>query len=173
MIFSRFLLGKFLLLTMLAVGCAGYRLGNIPRTDMEGVETIYVPVVKNLTFEPGLEVVTTNAIIREIENDGTYQTSRLRNADATLDVTITKFSREPLRRDIGDASFVTEYRGVLEAKVSLTNLKTGTLLFKDRTVKGTTDYFFQDNFQEVERQALPLASISLAQKISGMVTDGW
>lgn len=173
MIFKRVVLGHLLLFSMLTIGCAGYRLGNTPRSDMEGVKNIYIPVVKNETFEPGLQVTTTNAIIREIENDGTYMTSRLRSAGASLDVTLVNFTRKPLRRDVGDSTFTTEYRGTLEAKVTLTNLKTGTILFKNRTVKGSTDYFFQDNFQEVERQALPLASVDLARKISNMVTDGW
>ena len=58
------------------IGCAGYQLGNIPRADMKEVHTIYVPVVKNNSYEPGLPVMVTNAILRRIDNDGTYSSSR-------------------------------------------------------------------------------------------------
>ncbi|MEM9400651.1 MAG: LptE family protein [Verrucomicrobiota bacterium] len=160
-------------LVSLFTSCAGYRLGNIPRADMKGVQTIYVPSVRNNTLEPGLPTLTTNAILRRFDNDGTYKSVRLRKADATLDVILTKFERKPIRREVGDTSFIREYRITLTAQATLTNLKTGTIIFKNRTVKGSTDYFFQSNMQEVERQSLPLAAEKLADSLVSMVTEGW
>lgn len=154
-------------------GCAGYRLGNIPRSDMAGVKTIHVPVIRNDSLEPSLPVMTTNAILRELDNDGTYHSSRSRMADAVLEVRIVKYYRTPLRRSRDNSLVPNEYEVTLTANATLTNLKTGTILFKDRVFEGKTAYFIQLNSQEVERQANPLAAKDLARHIVSAITEGW
>jgi hypothetical protein len=161
------------LLAFLAAGCAGYRLGNIPDSDMEGVKTVYVPVVQNRTYEPSLQVMTTNAVIRRLESDGTYLSARSRQADAILEVEIIKYERVPLRRGRDNSLVTDEYRGVLTAKATLTNLRTGTRIFTDLEVKGETDFFVGESLQEAERQFLPLAADNLAYHLVNQVAEGW
>lgn len=159
--------------TFLFTGCAGYQLGNVPYKAMEGVKTIYVPVIKNQTVEPRLPVMMTNAIIRELDNDGTYTSSRLRNADATLEVTIIRFHRDPTRRARDNSLQSVQYRAELTAKATLTNHITGKKLFSDLTVSGKTTFFVQDAAQEAERQAIPLAAKDLAYNLVKQITEGW
>jgi len=160
-------------LPALACSCAGYRLGNVPYAQMEGVRTLYVPVVKNDTYEPSLQVMTTNAVIRAFHNDGTYQTSRIGNADATLDVKITKFERTPVRVSRDNVRATDQYRIRLTAAATLTNHRTGTKVFTDLSAIGETDFFVQDDIQEAERQAIPIAADDLARKLVNQVTEGW
>ncbi len=162
-----------LLLALLLSSCGGYRLGNVPRADMEGVQTIYVPVVLNETYEPGLQVMTTNAIISRLERDGTYKSSRVAKADATLQVTITDFTRQTLRSSRDDFRVTQQYRYNLTAKFTLTNHRTGTIIFNERTILGETDFFIQDDPQEGERQALPLTADKLADRIVSLISEGW
>lgn len=163
----------FLLPLVFLGACAGYKLGNIPSTQMEGVKTIYVPVVKNSSYEPGLQVQTTNAVIRKLETDGTYLSSRLTKADATLEVVITDVSRTPKRLQRDNTIATQEYTVTVEAKFTLTNHTTGKKVLDGVTASGTTDFFLFNDVQEGERQALPLALDKLAYEIVKQVTEGW
>jgi hypothetical protein len=171
--------GAALALLILASGllftsaCAGYRLGNIPYKQLEGVRTIYVPVVKNDTYEPGLQVMTTNAVIRALNNDGTYQTSRIANADATLEVKIVKFERQPVRLSRDNVRTTDQYRIRLVAQATLVNHRTGTKVFTDLRATGETDFFVQQDIQEAERQAIPIAADKLARLLVNQITEGW
>src|SRR5476649_2444727 len=86
------------LLVVLAVsGCAGYRVGNISGRDLQGVHSVYVPVAKNASLEPDIQVVVTNDVIRRFENDGTLTVNQSANADSEFDITIDSVSRSPMR----------------------------------------------------------------------------
>lgn len=169
----RSLLPLATIIPLLFTACAGYRLGNVPYQQMEGVRTIYVPVVKNDTYEPSLQVMTTNAIIRALHNDGTYQSSRIANADATLEVKIVQFERIPVRLSRDNVRTTDQYRIRLTANATLTNHRTGTKVFTDLTATGQTDFFVQDDIQEAERQAIPIAADDLARKLVNLITEGW
>lgn len=161
----------FSLITL--TGCAGYRLGNIQGSDMRGVRTIYVPTVKNYSYTANVPTMVTNAILRRLDNDGTFQSSRSRQADATLEVSVVQVTKNPLRSARTDILLTEEYELVLEAKATLTNLKTGQRVFTDRLVKGRTTFYIQQNGQEAERQALPNAADQLANNLVSLITEGW
>jgi hypothetical protein len=52
--------------TLLAASCA-YRIGSPDRSLPGGYRQVFVPVFKNKTMEPGIEVSFTNALIQEFE----------------------------------------------------------------------------------------------------------
>ncbi len=158
---------------ILLANCAGYRVGNISGAEMKGVKTIYVPVVKNETLEPGLQVMTTNAILERIDQDGTFQSSRSRNADAILEVTIKKFRRETVRNKTSNVSVALEYTIVLEAEVTVTNLLTGTRVLDKVAISGETDMFLFEDAQESERQQLAVAAQNLSYHIVKRISEGW
>ncbi|MGF1678528.1 MAG: LPS assembly lipoprotein LptE [Candidatus Methylacidiphilales bacterium] len=158
----------------LLTSCAGYRVGNIPYSEMKGVKRIYVPVVHNKTFEPGLQVATTNAVLRRIDQDGTYQSGRLKESDATLEITLTQYRREALRRARDNSLVTEEYKLILTAEVTLINHLTGQKFLDKVLVTGDTSIYVNENrFQENERQAIPLATEALAYEIVRQITEGW
>ncbi|MDR1192142.1 MAG: LPS assembly lipoprotein LptE [Verrucomicrobiales bacterium] len=170
---------SWLALALLFTGCAtGYQLGNIPSGDMAGVKNIWVPLAKNDTFRPYVQPMLTTAVIHELDNDGTYQTSRAADAEATLNITVTKFTRSSVNQNPDNSTQTTQFRCTLYAQVTLTNNLTGKIIFKNIEFSGFTDYYVP-NFQlgsdnvEAERQALPLATQRLAQNIVRQVTEGW
>jgi hypothetical protein len=173
--FAAFLKATFsIVLLVTLTSCAGYQLGNVPYQEMKGVKKIYVPIVKNETYEPGIQTMVTNAIIRRIERDGTYLTGRLAEADATLEVTLTDFKRDSLRRARENSLVTEEYDLKLEATATLTNLRTGQKLFDKETVIGDTSIYVNEyRMQENERQAMPLAANALAYEIVRRITEGW
>jgi len=160
--------------TVILANCAGYKLGNVPYAEMKGVEKIYVPIVHNQTYEPGIQVMVTNAIIRRFNQDGTYETGRQAEADATLEITLTEFKRDSLRRARSNSLVTEEYRLNLEAVATLTNHRTGQKLFDKEVVIGDTSIYVNENrFQENERQAMPLAAEALAYEVVRRITEGW
>jgi len=140
MIKSVFHLSFALVGTLLLTSCAGYRLGSVPYAELKGVEKIYVPVVKNESFEPGIQVMVTNAIIRRFSQDGTYETGRQSESDATLEVVITDLKRDSLRRARSNSLVTEEYRLDLIAKVTFINHRTGQKLFENEIIIGDTSY---------------------------------
>jgi hypothetical protein len=165
----------FLLLPLLGLlsGCAGYRVGNISGRDLQGVHSVYVPVVRNESLEPDLQMVATNAIIRRFESDGTLSVNQDANSDSELDVTITDIQRQAIRSSTSDVLLTSEYQLTIEAKATFINRRLGRKIFENVSVSGSTSFFTQADINEGERQALPLAAIDLANNTVSLVTEGW
>lgn len=161
------------ILSCVSVGCAGYRVGSIAGKDLQGVTSVFVPTVKNESYEPGLPVVTTNAILRKLDNDGTLKTVQSLQADSQLDVVIKSVERHSLRGNRLDGERTEEYEVKITAQATFFNRKLGKKTLDKVTVSGVTKYFVQADQQEAERQALPTAAEDLAQNIVSLVVEGW
>jgi hypothetical protein len=154
-------------------GCAGYRVGNISGRDLQGVRSVYVPVAKNTSLEPNLQVTVTNAIIRRFNDDGTLTVNQSANADSELDVTITNIAHNAIASSNSDIYVTAQYQLTIQATVTFVNRRLGRKIFENTQVSGSTTFFTQANIQEGERQALPLAAADLANNAVKLVTEGW
>lgn len=65
------------------------------RTLPPSVRSVYIPMIKNRTAEPGLEERFTVAVQKEFLADGRLNVVREKEADAILDVTLLNFDRVP------------------------------------------------------------------------------
>jgi len=166
------LLPLFLVVACLS-GCAGYRVGNISGRDLQGVHSVYVPVAKNASLEPDIQVVVTNDIIRRFESDGTLSVNPNIDSDSEFDITIDSVSREPLRSSSNDILVTSEYSLTIHATCTYVNRKLGKKIFENAPVVGSTTFFTQADINEGQRQALPLASEDLAINAVKLVTEGW
>jgi len=166
-----------IILTTLAVlaisGCAGYRVGDISGRNLQGVRSVYVPVVKNNSLSPDIQVTATNSIIRRFNNDGTLEVNQNSNADSELDVTITDVQDTPERSSSTDILVTAQYRITIHATATYVNRRLGRKIFENAPVIGTTTFFTQSNIQEGIRQAIPLATEDLANNAVKLVTEGW
>jgi hypothetical protein len=154
-------------------GCAGYRVGDVSGRNIQGVRSVYVPVVKNTSLEPDIQMSVTNAIIRRFNDDGTLTVNQNANADSELDVVITNVDHTPYRSSNSDILVTAEYQVQIEANVTYINRRIGRKIFENISVVGTTTFFTQSNIQEGERQALPLAAQDLANNTVKLITEGW
>ncbi len=162
------------LLVVLALsGCAGYRVGNISGRDLQGVRSVYVPVAKNTSLEPNLQVTVTNAIIRRFNDDGTLTVNQSSDADSELDVTITDVVPTAIASSNSDIYVTAQYQLTIHATVTFVNRRLGRKIFENTQVTGSTTFFTQANIIEGERQALPLAATDLANNAVKLVTEGW
>jgi hypothetical protein len=85
-------------------GCAGYTLGPVPPTYMKGVHSVAVPIFKNNTLVPDVDAVATTTLIKQIQEDGTYQVTGVDQADAVVLGTIYLVDRVKARSPAMSAS---------------------------------------------------------------------
>lgn len=166
--------GVLALLTVLSLsGCAGYRVGDTSGRDLQGVRSVYVPVARNTSLEPDLQMTVTNAIIRRFNSDGTLEVNQNANADSELDITVTNVQRTAVRSSTTDLLITAQYQLTIQATATYVNRKLGRKIFENFGVAGSTTFFTQSNIQEGERQALPLAAEDLANNTVKLITEGW
>jgi len=164
-------------------GCLGYHVGPVKPYYLRDVHTIAVPTFKNRTLVPRIEVLVTDTVIKQVQQDGTYQITNGDKADATLTGEISRITRAPARSQRGNVLLTTEFSLVLVVKYWLTG-RDGKQLVPPNDAIGTTTFFVDSTATSVqqstsgdvtsdERQALPLATEDLANRLVTQISEGW
>lgn len=181
------------LATMMLAGCSGYQLGAVKPSVYQNINRIHIPTFENETLEPRSAVITTNAVIKRLQADGTYTISDRDSADAVLEGKITHIERRQLRAAEFDTLRTTELRFYMVVEWALLDPKTGEKLAYTETkdidasnvdstsnlrnrpgrVVGQTILFRDPNFELSERNALPLAAEDLAEELVSQIAHGW
>ncbi|RFC45868.1 MAG: Lipopolysaccharide-assembly [Verrucomicrobia bacterium] len=115
---------------------------------MREIRTIAVPAFKNSTLEPRLEVLVANALIRQLQQDGTYRITSERDADAILEGSIERIDRVPSRGSRNNSSLniladfyqTSEFTLKLALNIKLVEKNSGKTLV-EKTVNGTASFF--------------------------------
>ncbi len=158
-------------MAVLGTGCAalGYRLGSsLP----PGINVAYVPTLLNRTAEPMLELTATQALISELQREGTLSVGDMEKADVILTVVLEGFALAPLRYDSDTSTATSEYRMTIRASVELTRRLDNQVLVQN-TVAGETDFILTGDMTSAKRDALPAATADLAQRIVQSVVEFW
>jgi len=166
---------KALLATLICFalgGCLGYHIGPVKPYYLRDVHTIAIPTFKNHTLVPRIDVLVTDTVIKQLQQDGTYQITNGDKADATLTGEIVRITRAPARSVRGNVLATTEFSLWLVVKFSLTG-RDGTQLVPPNDVIGTTTFFVSSDVTSDERQALPLATEDLANRLVTQISEGW
>jgi len=122
-------------------------------------------------------------VIKQIQQDGTYQITNGDKADATLTGEISRITRAPARSVRGNVLATTEFSLWLVVKYSLTG-RDGKQLVAPNDAIGTTTFFVNGaatsdlqittgDVTSDERQALPLATEDLASRLVTQISEGW
>ena len=162
---------RFLLLLPLALtlfpGCAGYTLGPVKPKRWADVKTVAVTNFKNLTLEPRVEVLLANAVIKQLQQDGTFRVTDEAHADAILEGQLETIDRRPSRSVTGNFLLAREYTLNLRGRYEFKRRNTGEML-DARGVNGSTSFFvtgstiISADVNQDERQAIPNAALDLA-----------
>ena len=158
----------FLLLT----GCLGYHVGPVKPSVLRDVHGIAVPTFENKTLLPRIEVLITDSVIKQLQQDGTYRIANENNADAILKAEISEIIRTPARSLRGNVLATTEFNLAMHVKYKL-ETPSGTVLMPSTEVVGTTSFFVGEDVTTDERQALPLAAEELAIHLVTQLSEGW
>jgi hypothetical protein len=140
---------------------------------MEGIHTIAVPTFRNETLVPRIEVLTTDTVIRQLQEDGTYKVaSSLDDADAVLEGEITEILRRPSRSVIGDVQATEEFEMTFVVHYKVIRRATGETV-DDKNATGSTTFFVSGDVNQDEIQAIPLAAKGVAGRIVTDIGEGW
>jgi hypothetical protein len=154
-------------------GCAGYHVGSIQPHFMEGIHTIAVPTFRNETLIPNIEVLCTDTLIRQMQQDGTYKVaSSLDTADAVLEAEIMQVIRRPSRTVLGDVQATQEFDMTLVIHYKIIRRATGETV-DDKNATGTTTFFVSGDVNQDEIQAIPLAAQSASGQMVTEFGEGW
>lgn len=153
-------------------GCAGYRLGAIKPTLMANVKTIAVPVFENETLEPRIEVLVSNTIIKQFQQDGTYKIVSAADADVVLQGKIHELRRRSARSVRGNVLATKEFTDTVVLEFKLIKRSTGEIIDRG-VVSGQTSFFVSGDIQQDERQAIPLAAQDAAERLVVRLSEGW
>jgi hypothetical protein len=165
------------LIALVFSGCAGYQVGPIKPKRMREVQSIAVGSFRNETLEPRVEVMLANAVIKQIQQDGTFRIAREPDADAILEGTLDEIQRRPARSVRGNVLQTREYTLVLRVRYRVVD-KAGNEL-DARGVTGQTSFFVTGSntiaadVNQDERQAIPLAAEDLAVRLVSQISEGW
>jgi hypothetical protein len=153
-------------------GCLGYHVGPVKPYYLRDVHTIAVPTFKNRTLVPRVEALVTDTVIKQFQQDGTFQITSDDKADATLSGEISHINRLPARSVRGNVLATTEFNLALSVKFSLTT-RDGKQLAGPNEITGITSFFVTSDPTTDERQALPLATEDLATRLVTQLSEGW
>ena len=152
-------------------GCAGYTLGPATPAYLKHIHTIAVPTFGNTTLTPHIEVLVTNTVIKQFQQDGTFRIVSADAADATLKAEIIGVTRAPARSVRGNVLSTTEFTLGLSVKYTLIG-RDGNVLAPG-SAGGGTSFFVGSDVNTDERQALPLAAEELARHLVSQLSEGW
>ena len=153
-------------------GCLGYHVGPVKPYYLRDVHTIAVPTFKNGTLVPRIEVLVTDTVIKQLQQDGTFQIVGGDKADATLNGEVFRILRIPARSVRGNVLATSEFALSLTLKYSLTG-PNGQPLAPPGEAVGSTSFFVTSDVTTDERQALPLATEDLATRLVTQLSEGW
>ncbi|MFN2541252.1 MAG: LPS assembly lipoprotein LptE, partial [Chthoniobacterales bacterium] len=118
-------------------GCLGYHVGPVKPYYLRDVHSIAVPTFTNKTLLPRMEVLVTDTVIKQFQQDGTFQIASEDRADATLQGEITRIDRIPARFVRGNVLATREFAVTMRVKYSLVT-RNGENLLQGKEVNGTT-----------------------------------
>ena len=108
----------YLPLLVLLCSCANYKMGSTPKAGgLQDIRVLYVPTAVNETDETAVPGPVTNAILQEIDRDGTFRHARKDEADAILEVTVRKIERSPIQQSVEQYLTTLHYHGYLPTSI--------------------------------------------------------
>ena len=160
---------------VLLCSCANYKMGNTPKGGgLQDVRVLYVPSVINETDETAVPGPVTNAILQEIDRDGTFRHARKDEADAILEVTVKRIERSPIQQSVEQYLTTLQYQLTLTLEYRVYSMKDKKEVIGKTMASGYTTFFVQGDQTESQRQALPLAAQNAAQNlVTSLASRGW
>ena len=155
---------------LLQVGCASYSFrSSVP----EEMRTLAVPVFENSSGFPELDASVTQAILREVQREGTFTISTMADASLVLHGKLVKSKAHPISHDRNYSTRTSEYRYRLAVEFSLWERESGKMLIRDRTVEVDTTFATRGDMLTGLRDAYPRLSKEVARSVVDLVLAHW
>jgi len=163
------------LLGALTLAGCGYTTKTVlPR----GIQTIYVDTVKNKipitemeSYQQGLEMDITNAVISRLQVDGNLRVVAKDEADSVLEMDLIAYEQEGLRFDRLEE--VEEYRMFIVLEMTLTDARTDEIIWEEPSFSGDSEYYVTQIKQIGEQAAVQNAVANLAKNVVDRIVEDW
>jgi outer membrane lipopolysaccharide assembly protein LptE/RlpB len=126
---------------VLLLGC-GYQMVGKETHLPPGLTSVAIPTFANQTFEPGIEVLFTEAFLREFIQDKRVKVLDRGEADSTLEGVIKYFNMASVSYD--QSGFVLEYQTTVILDVTLKK-RTGEIIWRENDLSETRWYRASSN----------------------------
>jgi hypothetical protein len=165
----------FLLLAagcLMLSGCAGYTLGSHKPVHLSKITKLAVPTFENLTLEPRIAVLVTNAVIKQLQNHGSYQIVARSEADAVLQGKISNINRTQFRSDLNNVLRSSQIMATLVCPFTVKDTASGKVIHNGNA-SADSYIILEANLQLSETQLLEDAAQRLAFNIADQISEGW
>ena len=157
--------------TLLATGCANYRLGT-GATPL--FRTLYVEPVANRTLLPQSQALLSTRVRESFARDARVQlVNSAGAADASLVIVINDYHRDVAAVREGDTGLARKFNVTLGATCTLRDNRTGKAIFENRPISAVREVFTDSGQLQSEYQTLPLLADALAAKVVHTALDTW
>lgn len=160
----------FALALLLLPGCASYKLGSMLPDD---ISSVYVPTIINQSNEPLVESTITQAVVVQLQRDGSLEVLGKNQADAELSITLHSYELSPIGYNRDRETQADEYRALLTASVMMTRKTDGKVIAENPRIRGDATFPFSSDLTTTKREALPLAAADLAHDIVEFIVEAW
>ena len=138
---------------------------------MENITKLYVPTFENLTLEPRLQALVTDAVIKQIQATGTYKIVDEDHADATLKGKVSTLDRNQWRSVTTNTLETKEL--MMRLKIEYRVVGPAGVTLRAGKAQGNSYVVLNPNWQTSERQILSEAAERLAVTLSDELANGW
>lgn len=147
----------------------GYRVGSLLPPD---IQSIYIETFKNSTQEPLLESMVNEAILNEVQRDGTLRLTNKGEADAYLTGNLIYVKLDPILYSKNNPHLVKEYRLSIGCEITLFRTRDNSILIK-RKLEGNSTFSHEGDISIKKHAAIHQAGIHLAHNILETIIEYW
>ena len=142
------------------------------------IKSIYVETALNkiaidqmYSYQPGVEMDVTNAVIRRFQVDGNLKIAPADKADAVLSMDLKAYEQEGVR--FNPLESVAEYRLFIVLGLVLKHRATGEIIWKENNFSGNKEYFVTQIRSQGQKAATESAIEDIARKVVDRVVEDW
>ncbi len=137
------------------------------------VETVLnkIPIEQMYSYQPGLEMDITNAIIQRFQVDGNLKVAKPEDADAILSIDLKAYEQEGVR--FNSVEGVSEYRLFVVLGLKLKHRSSGEVIWEEPNFSGNDEYFVTEVRSMGQKFATTDAIQDLASKVVDRVAEDW
>lgn len=152
-------------------GCAHYQLGTGATPSFR---TLYVEPVRVEALVPQAQVVLGTQLREAFLHDGRVRlVGSADEAEAVLALVVDRYGREVATVRPDDTGLARRLDVELAARATLTDRRTGQVLFADRPLVARRGVFADSGLGPAEYENLPLLAQDLARQARQAVLDTW
>ena len=166
---------SYIFILLIVVSClpaCGYHFSGHYSSLPPEIKTVSIPVFSNKTFEPGIESLFTNALIKEF-----FKSYKLKvvsgEGDSIITGEVTSFKLDPISYTRDDR--VLEYRAIIHTSVTFKNTANGEVIWKNKNLFYNEEYLVSSDLESneaAEQEAKEKIVQELAERIHASILEG-